>query len=134
MVCDAACADPSAEAIPAHVDQPGDVDGGILAGGELAPGVEDLSVGRDAGDMAIHGRVGTRHAIGQGHGHASAVRNRVCQLRGVRGDERRGIALAVVPQDEDDVGIRVGRPVHKAEDIRSIAANPDPTVPVIGRA
>lgn len=124
IVSDAAGADIDAEAIAAHVDQARDVNRGVLPCGELAPGVEDLAVGRDGRRATVDGAVRARHAVSQRDGDTAALGDRVGQLGCVGRHEGRGVAVAVVPQDEDDVNAGL---VGEGEDIGPVVGDPDVT-------
>lgn len=107
VVGNAARADADDKLVSAHVGEARDIDGGKVARRELAPGVEYLAVGRNAGDAAVEGAEGTADAVVHGNGDALAEGDRDGELRGMGSHEGRGKAVALVPEHQDDVGIGV---------------------------
>ncbi len=114
-------ADLGDELVAVHVDLAGNINGGVRAGGELGPSVVDLSDPGDAGGLVVEAGPSAADTVGEGDGDALALRNRVGQ-DGLRArDKGRGIAGALVPEDEDDV--RVG--AVESECIGTVIADPD---------
>jgi len=131
VVGNTARADADDKLVSAHVGEARDIDGGKVARRELAPGVEDLAVGRHAGDVAVEGAEGPADAVVHGHGDALAEGDGDGQLGGMGSHKGRGEAVALVPEHQDDVGVGVRRPVGECEDVGPVVA--DPNVAVAGR-
>lgn len=112
-------------AVTAHVGLAGDVDSGVRTSGELAPGVENLTV-LENGDAVVQSGKGTSDVLGHGDGDTvTGVGQRPGDVRLANVDEA-GNVVGLQPDDNND-GSRatlVGT-VGEGEGGRAIVANPD---------
>lgn len=126
----AAAASVDLHAVAAHVGLTRDVNGGVVAGGELAPGVVDLPVAED-GDAVVEGGKGARDAVGDRDGDGVAgVLEGVGNVRLADVDEAGLVVVGLgVPDDDGDGGVAaLGGAVGEVELVGAVVADPDQAV------
>ena len=118
-------------AVAAHVGLAGDVDGGVGAGGELAPGVEDLAVLED-GDAVVQRGKGAGNVLRKRDGDGvTGVGQRPGDVRLADVDEARDV-VGLEPDDDDDGGgAALGRAVPVRRRRLAVVADPDGAVVVV---
>lgn len=112
--------------VAVHADLAADVDGGILARGELAPGLVDLADGRQRRLCVVEAREAAADALVERHGQRLARGQGPRHLR--LAHVHKGalvIALGVVPDDDGDAAIGL---VAELELRVPVLADPDALV------
>ena len=114
-------------AVATHVDLTGNIDGGIVTGGELTPGVVDLTILAEGGNMVVESRPSTGDTVGERDGDLVTVVDKGVRDHGGTGVHEAGgvVSGGVVPDNngERDTGV-----VGVGESVRTVGAKPDVAV------